>query len=90
MKLDPKVFTRAAELIAEEQECYACSALVVAVDERRRPDISCRYKDFFIAWFCPNGARLEAPWWGPYRYQDAAEARVMALLLCSYICKEEE
>lgn len=92
MKLNPKVFTRAAELIADGQECHACTALIISVDERHTPDsLVYLYMDLLVTWFRPNGASLDAPWWcGHYRYQDAVEARVMALLICSYICKEEE
>jgi hypothetical protein len=94
--LDPEVFSRAAELVWDRDNEFACLALDDAfyalVGNEAPLDAYRAYHDEFAKWFCPPHILLRRdsePWWGSDEHWPLettnTEARCMALLLMHHI-----
>ena len=95
-KLDPKVFVKAAELIADSVESYACCALDTAEDSSDGPH--CIYFEDVLRprhlTECRDGDPLSlntsayVAWYGPTWIDVNRHARVIGLLLCAELVKD--
>jgi hypothetical protein len=96
IKLDPKVFERAAELVSTgERGC--CFSIVRALYPEpalyalsyNQPD-AVLHKAFLGRYFKPLGESMSLFWWGLPGTNANTHARVIALLLAARLAREEK